>query len=198
MQTRYDTGMIGHIEGEVRAVRPTFAIVSVGGVGYKIALTKEALAKLRPEKIAVFWTHLAVREDALDLYGFGNEEELRIFELLLTVSGIGPKSALAVMDVASVETLRSAISQANATYLTEVSGIGKKTAGKIVLELKDKIGASAAESAHALHGDQEAQEAMRALGYSQNEAREALRKVPRSVVNSNDRLREALKIIGGK
>src|SRR3989338_8573335 len=182
--------MIGHIEGEVRAVRPTFAIVSAGGVGYKIALTKEVLAELRPEKTASFWTHLAVREDALDLYGFRNEEELRIFELLLTVSGIGPKSAMAVLDVATVETLRSAISQANASYLTEVSGIGKKTA--------EKIGASSAESKHALKGDQEAQEAMRSLGYSQNEAREALRKVPHTVVNSNDRLREALKIVGKK
>jgi holliday junction DNA helicase RuvA len=190
--------MIGHIEGTVRAVRPTFAIVNTGGVGYKITLTKEALAELRPEKTASLWTHLVVREDVLDLYGFRNDEELRIFELLLTVSGIGPKSALAVMDVASVETLRSAISQANASYLTEVSGIGKKTAEKIILELKDKIGASAAESGHALHGDQEAQEAMRSLGYSQSEAREALRKVPRSVVNSNDRLREALKIVGRK
>lgn len=196
MQTRYDTGMIGHIEGTVRAVRHTFAIISAGGVGYKIALTKEALAGLKPEGTASLWTHLAVREDALDLYGFRTEEELRIFELLLTVSGIGPKSAMAVLDVASVETLRSAISQANAEYLIEVSGIGKKTAEKIVLELKDKIGASAGEGAHALRGDQEAQEAMRALGYSQNEAREALRKVPRSVLNSNDRLREALKIVG--
>ena len=190
--------MIGHIEGTVLAVRATFAIISAGGVGYKIALTKEALAGLKPERTVSFWTHLVVREDVLDLYGFRTEEELRIFELLLTVSGIGPKSALAVMDVASVETLRSAISQANANCLTEVSGIGKKTAGKIILELKDKIGASAAESGHALQGDQEAQEAMRALGYSQNEAREALRKVPRSFVNSNDRLREALKIVGNR
>ncbi|MDO8521861.1 MAG: Holliday junction branch migration protein RuvA [bacterium] len=188
--------MIGHIEGTVRALRPTFAIISAGGVGYKIALTKEALAELRPEKTASLWTHLVVREDVLDLYGFRTEEELRIFELLLTVSGIGPKSAMAVLDVASVQTLRSAISQANASYLTEVSGIGKKTAEKIVLELKDKIGASSAESTHALRGDQDAQDAMRALGYSQNEAREALRKVPRDIVNSNDRLREALKIVG--
>src|SRR3989344_8457164 len=105
--------MIGHIEGEVLAVRGTFAIINTGGIGYKVAFTKEALAELRPEKKVSLWTHLAVREDALDLYGFRNEEELRIFELLLTVSGIGPKSAMAVMDVASVETLRSAISQAN-------------------------------------------------------------------------------------
>lgn len=192
----YTVFMIGHIEGEVRAVRSTFAIIGAGGIGYKVALTKEALAELRPETTASLWTHLAVREDALDLYGFRNEEELRIFELLLTVSGIGPKSAMAVLDVATVETLRSAISQANASYLTEVSGIGKKTAEKIVLELKDKIGASSAESKHALKGDQEAQEAMRSLGYSQNEARETLRKVPHTIVNSNDRLREALKIVG--
>ncbi|MDO8552518.1 MAG: Holliday junction branch migration protein RuvA [bacterium] len=190
--------MIGRIAGTIFAVRGVSAIVMAGGVGYKITLTKEVLAGLEPEKTASFWTHLVVREDVLDLYGFRTEEELRIFELLLTVSGIGPKSAMAVLDVASVETLRSAISQANAGYLTEVSGIGKKTAEKIVLELKDKIGASSAEAKHALQGDQEAQEAMRALGYSQNEAREALRKVPRTVINSNDRLREALKIVGNR
>ena len=71
--------MISHIEGEVRAVRSTFAIVSTGGVGYKVALTKEALAGLKPERTVSFWTHLVVREDVLDLYGFRTEEELRSF-----------------------------------------------------------------------------------------------------------------------
>ena len=189
--------MIGHIEGTVTAVRPGFVIVSAGGVGYKIACTREALATLHGGKTAALWTHLAVREDALDLYGFVGEEELRLFELLLTVSGIGPKSALAIVDIARVETLRSAIAAGNTVYLTKISGIGKKTAEKIVLELRDKVGVGSEESGRSLSGDEEALEAMHALGYTEREAREALRKVPASVQGGSARLREALRIVGG-
>ncbi|MDO8514427.1 MAG: Holliday junction branch migration protein RuvA [bacterium] len=190
--------MIGNLSGTVFAIRPGFAIISVGGVGYKVFVTREMLLTLKPKEEAAFWTHLAVRENALDLYGFGGEEELRLFELLLTVSGIGPKSALAILDIASTETLRSAISGGNATYLTKVSGIGRKTAEKIVLELRDKVGASADGSGASLHGDEEALEALRSLGYSQAEARDALRKVPQEIEGGSARLREALKIVGGK
>jgi Holliday junction DNA helicase RuvA len=186
--------MIGYIEGEVKAMRPNHCLVLTGGIGYKVFTTKDALLRYSPGMRAEFWTHMAVREDAQDLYGFSNEQELTFFELLLTVSGIGPKSALAVLDTVDIETLRSAISQNRAEYLTKVSGIGKKTAEKIVLELKDKIGA-VAESA-ALKGDVEALEALRALGYSSTEARDTLRKVPSQFSNSNDRLREALKLLG--
>ena len=188
--------MIGHLKGIVSAVRPGYAIVSAGGVGYKVFATRELLLALKQDTEAVIWTHLAVRESILDLYGFSNEDELRLFELLLTVSGIGPKSALAILDIASVETLRSAVSAGNASYLTKVSGIGKKTAEKIVLELRDKVGASLDGSDAALQGDEEALEAMRALGYSQGEARDALRKVPQEIERSNERLREALRILG--
>src|SRR3954463_9450151 len=127
--------MIGHLEGNVRAIRAGFAILAAGGVGYKVYGTREMLATFKEGSPANVWTHLAVREDILDLYGFATEEEMRLFQLLLTVSGIGPKSALAILDIASVETLRSAIAGGNASYLTKVSGIGKKTAEKIVIEL---------------------------------------------------------------
>lgn len=190
--------MLGFIEGEVKAVRLTYAIVSVSGVGYKVFTTKDALAHLTEGSPAALWTYLAVRENALDLYGFADEEELRFFELLLTVSGIGPKSALAILDIASVETLRSAIGSGNASYLTKVSGIGRKTAEKIVLELKDKVGLAADTAARALSGDEEALEAMKALGYSQQEARDALRKVPTEVSGASERLREALKLLGSR
>lgn len=188
--------MIGHLKGSVSAVRAGYAIVSAGGVGYKVFATRELLLTLKQDNETSIWTHLAVRESILDLYGFSNEEELRLFELLLTVSGIGPRSALAILDIASVETLRSAISAGNASYLTKVSGIGKKTAEKIVLELRDKVGVSIDGSGAALQGDEEALEAMRALGYSQTEARDALRKVPQEIERSNERLREALRILG--
>lgn len=190
--------MIGHLTGEVTAVRPGFAIISAAGVGYKVAATRELLAKLKQGEKTSLWTHLAVRETSLDLYGFKSEEELRFFELLLTVSGIGPKSALAILDIALIETLRSAITSGNASYLTKVSGIGRKTAEKIVLELRDKLGAATEESGRALSGDEEALEAMRALGYTPSEARDALRKVPSTIEGGSARLREALRIVGSK
>ncbi len=187
--------MIGYIRGTVHAVRPAFLIVDAQGVGYKVFTLKETLARAK-EGTWGFWTHLAVREDALDLYGFTDEEELRFFELLLTVSGIGPRSALGILDIASVETLKSAIGAGNAGYLTNVSGIGKKTAEKIVLELKDKVKGGEFSSAGALKGDEEALEAMRSLGYSAAEARDVLRKVPPEVESGSARLREALKLLG--
>src|SRR3989338_2281011 len=118
--------MIGYLDGTVSAVRPGFVILLSGGVGYKVFATREVLAGLRGKERAALWTHLAVREDVLDLYGFTDEEHLRFFELLLTVGGIGPKSALAILDIAEVEALRNAIAGGNDSYLTKVSGIGKK------------------------------------------------------------------------
>lgn len=190
--------MIGHIEGRVLAVRAGFVIVSAGGVGYKIAATRATLAKIKSGAEAALWTHLAVREDVLDLYGFETEKQLQFFGLLLTVPGIGPRSALAILDLAAIGTLRSAISAGNASYLTNVSGIGKKTAEKIVLELKDKVGVGEEDASRSLSGDEEAQQAMRALGYSAQEARDILRKVPHEVTGGSARLREALKIMGSK
>jgi Holliday junction DNA helicase RuvA len=188
--------MIGHLEGTVLKVSGGSAIVSCGGVGYKVAATKETLARLKPQESASLWTHLAVREDALDLYGFLNEDEMNFFGLLLTVSGIGPKSALAILDIANVETLRSAIASGNAGYLTNFSGIGKKTAEKIIVELRDKVGKAVSGSEATLSDDEEALEAMKSLGYSLNEAREALRKVPADVKKPSERLRAALKSVG--
>lgn len=188
--------MIGHIEGTVRALRPGFCVVGANGVGYKIAATKETLAHLREGQETSLWTHLTVREDVLDLYGFSAESELRFFELLVTVPGVGPKSALAILNVASAETLRSAIAAGNDSYLTNVSGIGKKTAQKILLELREKVGKAAEAVAGQLESDEEALAAMRALGYSLQEGRDALKKVPSSIEGSRERLREALKILG--
>ncbi|MEN9561469.1 MAG: hypothetical protein RIQ56_742 [Candidatus Parcubacteria bacterium] len=188
--------MIGHISGSVLVVRSTYVLVQVQGIGYKIFLTKENLATMKQGGSAALWTHHVVREDVEDLYGFATEEELRFFELLLTVSGIGPKSALGILDIASVETLRQAIGTGRSEYLTKVSGIGKKTAEKIVLELRDKIGAVSLSDSAPIKGDEEALEALKALGYTPQEARDALRKVSTEYETSKARLREALKVLG--
>ncbi|HET8581529.1 MAG TPA: Holliday junction branch migration protein RuvA [Candidatus Paceibacterota bacterium] len=186
--------MIGHLEGTIIATGTESVILSAGGVGYRIFVTPDALARAEEGSAAAFWTHLAVRENALDLYGFAAKDELRFFELLLGVSGIGPKSALGVMSVATLETLRSAIASGDATHLTKVGGIGKKTAEKIVLELRDKVGPAAASDAD--RADLDAMEALVAMGYSAGDAREALKRVPRDITGSNERLREALRGLG--
>ena len=189
--------MIGCIEGEVRVVRLGTCLIMAGGVGYKVAATKETLGRLSVGEPATLWTHLAVREDVLDLYGFENERELQFFELLLSVPSVGPKSALAILNAATVEMLRSAIAAGNDSYLTNVSGIGKKTAQKILLELRDKIGSAAEATSAQLEREEETLAAMRSLGYSLQEARDALKKVPATIEGSSARLREALRLLGG-
>ena len=167
-----------------------------GGVGYKVNVSPDVLSKPHKTGGEIFlFIHTHVREDALDLYGFLNLEDLNFFEMLLNVSGIGPRSALAILGIASIETLRRAIGTGDTSYLTKISGIGRKTAEKIVIELRDKIGEE--KGGTSLQGELDALEALKSLGYSQNEAREALKKVTQET-NTNTKIREALKILGGK
>jgi Holliday junction DNA helicase RuvA len=196
MQLCYDYSMIGSIKGKIILKTEKFLIVETGGVGYKISVSPDILSKTKKinEEISL-WTHTQVREDALDLYGFLERPELEFFELLLNVSGIGPRSALAILGIASIETLRKAIGTGDTSYLTKISGIGKKTAERIVIELRDKMGTELEGSS--LREELDALEALKSLGYSQNEAREALKKVSPNV-NTNTKIREALKILGGK
>src|SRR3989344_1915446 len=188
--------MIGSIKGKINFKTEKFIIVETAGVGYKINVSPDTLAKAKKvgDEIS-FWIHTHVREDILDLYGFLDHQELEFFEMLINVSGIGPKGALIILGIASIETLKQAISMSDITYLTKISGIGKKTAEKIVIELRDKIGGT--KSGNSLQGELDALEALKSLGYSQNEAREALKKVS-SDTNINTKIREALKILGGK
>jgi Holliday junction DNA helicase RuvA len=191
---RYDICMIGYLEGTVLAIRDSNVVLGVGSdnsqVGYLVHAKKELLATAVLGSHRSMWTYTAVRETALDIYGFDGEDELAVFEMLLTVSGIGPKSALSILDVATTDILRNAIAQENAGYLTSISGIGKKTAEKIILELKGKVLPTSDLSSP---DDAEALEALRTLGYSTQEGREALRMIPNTIHGTNDRLREALR-----
>ena len=183
--------MIAQLNGTIASIGKNHVVIDVGGVGYKAFATPTALSSLSEGKKVTLLIHTAVREDALDLYGFLREDERAMFELLLTVSNIGPKSALTILSLADVKTLAAAISKGKASYLTSVSGIGQKTAEKIVLELKDKVvGLGAGELAE---GDEITLEALRSMGYSLKEARDALKRVPDSVVGESARVREALR-----
>jgi Holliday junction DNA helicase RuvA len=132
-----------------------------------------------------------VRETALDLFGFIDKETLELFELLITISGIGPKTALGILNVASPSMLRQAVAEQDTSYLTRVSGIGKKNADKIILELKDKLVVT--ESDIDLRGEGDALEALVSLGYSERDARDALKKVSKDVSDTSERVKLALK-----
>ena len=189
--------MIGFIEGSVKMTTEKYAIVSTGGVGYKIFATTELLGKLHSQNECALFTHLAVREDALDLYGFETESELSFFELLIGVSGIGPRSALSILGIAAIETLEQAIATGDTGYLTKVSGIGRKTAEKIVLELRDKMHARhSGTNSVDLRGESDAILALQSLGYSQTESREALKNISPEITGTNERIKEALKMLG--
>lgn len=190
-------GMIGSIHGEVQgAVRDTIIVKTAAGVGYRLFVMTTVLAGAQVGEQVELWTHLAVREKAHDLYGFASKEELHWFELLLTVSGIGPRSALAVMNSADTKTLESAIAGQDATVLSQAVGIGKKTAEKIVLELKEKVEPQEIASDGGAH-DGELVEALVSLGYSAKEARDAARAVPKELTSAEDRIREAIRLASG-
>lgn len=189
--------MIAQLTGTITLIGNRYIIIDVSGIGYRVAVTGDTARLIGKEKDKVtILTHLAVRENALDLYGFLNQSELGLFEMLIEISGIGPKSALQIMGQAGVETLKKAISSEDVSYLTKVSGIGKKTAQKIVLELKDKLGLGQARHRGELREESDAVLALQSLGYSQGEAREALKKVDEKIKGTGGRVKEALKILG--
>lgn len=190
--------MIGQLTGKISFSDSRYLVLDVGGVGYKVFVSTDTLSKVKGnESPLTFWTHLVVREDVLDLYGFLTKSELDFFELLISISGVGPRGALSILSLAPPETLKKAIASGNTAYLTQVSGIGRKIAEKIVLELRDKIGVIESEGGN-LDQEAEAIMAMEALGYSNREAREALRKVPAEIVDTGDKIKSALKNLNNK
>ena len=191
--------MIAQLKGVVAEIIGNSVILFVSGVGYKIYTTAEVIKKIRKlkDKEIILKTHLAVRETSLDIYGFLDSEELRFFEMLISISGIGPKSAIAILNVVDTETLKKAISSGESSYLIKVSGIGKKNAEKIIIELRDKLGTiENLKDTEALTGEIDTLEALQTLGYSQKEAREAMKKIEKNISGSKNLLKEALKILG--
>ncbi len=190
--------MITHIRGTVIDKEERAAVIDVHGLGYKVFATVTTIDSLKEGKEAALWTHLAVREDAQTLYGFPTKDELHFFELLISsVSGIGPKTALGILNVSSVSNIRKAVSTGDTSHLTKVSGIGKKMAEKIVLELKGKFGAESTDGAGiSLRDEVDALEALKALGYKHNDAREALKEIDPTITDTGERVKRALKMLG--
>ncbi len=192
--------MIYSISGKLIAKTDHFAVVDAAGLGLKIFANHRNLEKLPAAGSAVkFFCHLHLREDGLELYGFLSAEELNFFELLISVSGVGPKSALSIMEVAELKNLAAAIKEGRPDLLTRASGIGRKTAERIILELKSKVQAEKAELVVGrMETDADLVETLVGLGYRRERAKSALEKVDEKITNLEERLKAALRILGGR
>lgn len=191
--------MIRQVRGTVTAVGANFMIIEVGradaGIGLRVFTPEPTSARFRAGDNLLLHTYLQVRENELSLYGFEELDELAIFESLLGVSGIGPKVALAALSTLTPDALRLAVANEEPAVVARVPGIGKRTAEKVVLELKDKLEPAEGELAGlatALDADAEVMEALTGLGYSVVEAQRALQQIPADVTGVEERLRMAL------
>lgn len=187
--------MIRLVSGTVAARGKDFLVVEVGGVGFKVHAPEATLLQLQPGSSVTLHTHLLVREDALTLFGFASEDELETFELLLTVNGVGPRVALSTLSTMSPDALRLALANGEPGLIARVPGVGKRTAEKIVLELKDKVRgptSGLAALAQMVDADAEVVDALVALGYSVVESQRAVQGLPKEVTGVEERLRLAL------
>jgi holliday junction DNA helicase RuvA len=200
--------VIAHLSGVLRRAGPDFVVVDVGGVGYLVTVPAQTRQSLPPPGGEVdLHVHTHVREDQLALYGFTSVEELELFEMLILVDGVGPKVGLNILSAASLEVLKRAIMSEDAAPIRRASGVGPRTAAKVIIELKPRLDAVAAlevvPRAAALGGDGEVpkavESALRNLGYSSQEAREGIESVDwKAAPSTQDALAAALKSLGRK
>ncbi|HRY36661.1 MAG TPA: Holliday junction branch migration protein RuvA [Candidatus Magasanikbacteria bacterium] len=173
-------------------------VLTVGGVGYEIFVNTNGAEFFKIDTETEVLTYLSVRENAMDLFGFKNKEEKNLFEKFLLVSGIGPKTALRILSLGSVGEISSAIVRSDIAYLTKVSGMGKKTAERLVVELKNKLGTNSnigqIEGFSNEAGD--VIEGLIALGYNSTQARDTVQKIKAEGKTSEQLMKEALKLLG--
>ena len=195
--------MFYYLNGEVTLMEGNLAVIDCGGVGYACHTTAYTLSKLRVGQQGKLFTYCYIREDAFDIFGFSTREELRCFELLLGVTGVGTKAALAILSSSTPERFTLAIVTQDEKALTAAQGVGKKLAQRIILELKDKLGAavtevdfsdtSAARAPAAGSNLALAQAALTELGYNQNEIAAALKGIPAEGLATEEIVRRCLR-----
>jgi Holliday junction DNA helicase RuvA len=193
--------LIASLQGKVEALGSDWAIINVADIGFQVYMPTSTLASLGAVgKEVKLYTYLHLREDSAALYGFASADELALFQTLISVSGLGPRLALAMLSAMDVEELTIGIATGSAELLTEIPGIGKKMASRLILELKDKIGAgrvpvptsqAAAENADIIA-------ALTALGYSVTEATRAVATLPAADLTLEEKVKLALQYFGGK
>lgn len=179
--------MIRQIRGAVLSLGPTSAIIEVAGIGLEVRMVQPEHLAIGTE--ATLATHLAVKQDGMDLYGFTDPRDRDFFELILSVSGVGPKTAQSVLRRSNREALEGAIGARDLTYLTKIVGLGKKSAEKMLVELSEKVGARTHST-----DDAEVFDTLVALGYTEREARAATQKIPDTIQGKDARLKAALTV----
>lgn len=189
--------MLYSLSGRVSLKKDNFFVLETGGIGFKVFTTAQILKNLPSANSEVkIFTSFQVKENAFEVYGFLTERELNFFELLNGVNGVGPKSALNIMNVDAIERLIAAISEGKPDLLTKASGIGKKTAERVVLELEGKINqVGSRQITELMESDTDIVEALTNLGYKRNQAKEALSKVDSKITKLEERTKAALKIL---
>ncbi len=189
--------MIKQISGKISHIGDKFIVIDVLGIGFKVFVSSDTLFEMenKTEQEIKLWTYLSVKEDSLDLYGFLKQDDLDFFEKIISVSGIGPKKGIAIMGVAPAKTLKKAIAEKDLSYLTQVSGIGRKNAEKIVLELRDKIG-DISEEGTSLKDSSDVMLAIKSLGYGSSETREAMKNIPTNIKGVSEKIKWVLKELG--
>ena len=183
--------MIVSLRGRVLDRRAQDIVLEVGGVGYRVGVTPGLLALTKMGEELFLYIHEVLREDTHDLYGFLSQDDRELFLKLLSVSGVGPKVANTILSIGTTDTVRKAMMSSDVAMLTSVPGVGKKTAQKIILELRGRL----VEETSITGIDGEVIGGLQSLGYSVADAREALKHVSVDVVGTADRLRGALKVL---
>ncbi len=189
--------MIGQLTGTIAHTHRNPLIVDVNGVGYLVHVTEKLRAAVEKDKRYTLHIHTHVREEAFDLYGFADESELSLFELLLTVSGIGPKTALLVIDRGATDTQR-AVREGDVDFFTTIPRLGRKNAQKIIIELKNKLGGikDLNLDGEATGETKQIMEALLSMGFRRHEIAEALGKIDASDTTLEKKMRHALKVLG--
>ncbi|NMC51409.1 Holliday junction branch migration protein RuvA [Candidatus Kuenenbacteria bacterium] len=189
--------MISYLKGSILSKNSKSLVLLVGNIGYQIFAPTTLLQKAQINSELELYTHLRHSEDAMSLFGFETQEELRFFEILITISGVGPKTALGVLEVAKLSDIKKAILRDDPAILYKVSGIGKKTAERIVVELKNKLDVLPAteKELNLSDTDTETFDALISLGYNERDVREALKKIPPDIIRMEDKLKNAFKYL---
>jgi Holliday junction DNA helicase RuvA len=187
--------MIARLTGTVIEAEPAHIVLDVRGVGYLIAVSGKG--SYLPGQECTLFTHLAVRETALDLYGFDTQQELSVFDALIKIPKIGPKTAIQILSQTDLNTLSRAVASNDASYLSKMSGIGKKSAEKIVAGLRDVLGEDGFEGGASRTHERDADvvDALVALGYGERDAAQAVHDLPADLIGTNARIKEALKYL---
>lgn len=187
--------MIGYLKGKIIEKNDDKLLIDVSGVGYEVNIPVNLETDKEETELFVY-TH--VREDQLSLFGFRERETMEFFKSLLSVSGIGPKVALAIVGSAPLSSLKSSIAKGDASLLSAVSGVGKKTAEKAIIELRGRMGTIDAEGVSVSEGAEEVVDALMGLGFQRNEIIEGLKRVSKDIDNNDDKIKWLIKNLGRK